>query len=454
MKRRDFLKGAFGAIGSLFCGELFAAPPGWKHEGTPNLVFGVISDTHLRTSVRGSGHGAHWPDKYLVAALEYFKAQNVDAVMHCGDMAHRGQIREMEFHAWAWRKVFGSVVSGPVKLFVMGNHDIDGAHYGSFVKNRYPDPAQFASHIMATDPAGSWQRIWGEKYEPVWHKEVKGCHFFGRHWGVSEADAIAALRNWKPAPGANGAQRPFFYVQHRRPSYGVRKELMRRVGAVSFFGHNHWSVTNWNILSLYKGRLPAIQCASCEPRGCGALVGDGWITKAAISGREQVGRGRQGFVVRVYDDMLVIERREFGSGAGTSLGADWIMPFGKAPHPFARSELIKVIGEPQFPDGAKLVVENAQTAVNLLIPIANANPDSRVYAYEVEVNSDESNSLYKAVYASGVNLSMGNEPNGGVTSLSIPKEELPRNKTLSFAVRPLSSLGTKGKPITGELVNS
>ena len=36
MKRRDFLKGAFGAIGSLFCGELFAAPPEWKHEGTPN----------------------------------------------------------------------------------------------------------------------------------------------------------------------------------------------------------------------------------------------------------------------------------------------------------------------------------------------------------------------------------------------------------------------------------
>ena len=186
---------------------------------------------------------------------------------------------------------------------------------------------------------------------------------------------------------------------------------------------------------------------------CGALVGDGWITKAAIAGREQVGRGRQGFVVRVYDDMLVIERREFGSGTGTSLGADWIMPFGKAPHPFARGELIKVIGEPQFPDGAKLVVENAQTAVKLSIPLANANPDSRVYAYEVEVNSDDSNPLYKAVYASGVNLSMGNEPNGGVTSLSIPKEELPRNKTLSFTVRPLSSLGTKGKPITGEYNN-
>ena len=44
-------------------GWLFAAPPGWKPKGMPNLVFGVISDTHLRTAVKGNGHGAHWPDK-------------------------------------------------------------------------------------------------------------------------------------------------------------------------------------------------------------------------------------------------------------------------------------------------------------------------------------------------------------------------------------------------------
>ena len=138
MKRRDFIKGTLGAFGSFFCGGLIAAPPGWKHEGTPNLVFGVISDTHLRTTVWGNNPGMNWPTKYFAAALEYFKAQNVDAVVHCGDLAHRGQVRELEFHGAVWRRVFAGGPE-PVKLFVAGNHDVDGAKYGDFVRNRYPD---------------------------------------------------------------------------------------------------------------------------------------------------------------------------------------------------------------------------------------------------------------------------------------------------------------------------
>ena len=171
MTRRDFLCGA--AAFGLGGWRLFAAPSGWKHGGTPNLVFGVVSDTHLRTANKGNGIGANWPDKYFAAALEYFKAQGVDAVVHCGDFAHRGQVREMEFHAEAWRRVFADGRE-PEKLFVAGNHDLLGADYGDFVRNRYPDETERAKHVLATDMAGNWERIWGEKYEPVWHKEVGG----------------------------------------------------------------------------------------------------------------------------------------------------------------------------------------------------------------------------------------------------------------------------------------
>ena len=168
--RREFLIGA--AAFWLGGWRLFAVPPGWKRVGNPNLVFGVISDTHLRTANKGNGIGANWPDKYFAAALEYFKKQNVDAVVHCGDMAHRGQVEEMQFHANVWRKVFGK--QGPAKLFVTGNHDMDGAGYGDFVKTRYPDEEERAKHVLATDMSGNWERIWGEPYLDVWHKEVKG----------------------------------------------------------------------------------------------------------------------------------------------------------------------------------------------------------------------------------------------------------------------------------------
>jgi hypothetical protein len=85
------------------------------------------------------------------------------------------------------------------------------------------------------------------------------------------------------------------------------------------------------------------------------------------------------------------------------------------------------------------------------IPLANGNPDSRVYAYEVVVVGDEGTpKLYKAVYAAGVNKGIGHEPNGGMTTLDIPKSELPPGESLTFAVRPLTSLGTFGKPIATE----
>ena len=452
--RLEFIKGAlvslgFGAFGGR---RLFAAPLGWKHGGKPNLVFGVISDTHLRTGVKSENLGANWPDKYFVAALRYFKDCNVDAVVHCGDMAHRGQTREMEFHARAWRKVFGKS-GGPVKLFVTGNHDVEGSTYGDFVTKRYPDPDERAKHVLATDMAANWERIWGEKYEPVWHKEVKGCHFFGRHWNVDYKDFAGLVNSSAAQCGLGEGTRPFFVLQHRRPYAELRKALSSHGNAVSFFGHNHWSASNWNVISLY-GSLPCIQCPSCEPRGCTALTWDGYISKAPLEGREpeKVGKGRQGFVVKLYDDMMVIERHDFTDGVA-SIGTDWVMPLGQRPHPFSKAELKKVIGEPQFGKSVKLKVEIAKSEVGedvarILIPLADGNPDSRVYAYEIVVVGDEGTpKLRKAVYAAGCNMGIGHEPNGGVTTLEIPKSELPPGQSLTFAVRPLTSLGTSGRPI-------
>ena len=77
---------------------------------------------------------------------------------------------------------------------------------------------------------------------------------------------------------------------------------------------------------------------------------------------------------------------------------------------------------------------------------------SRVYAYEVVVvGDDRTPKLHKAVYAAGCNMGIGHEPNGSVTTLEIAGEELPSGKTLTIAARPLSSLGTKGRPIVVEV---
>ena len=492
LNRREFIAGA----SAFWLGgwRIYAAPPGWKHGGKPNLVLGVVSDTHLRTRHGPSGKiGHNWPDKYFAAALEYFKARNVDGVIHCGDFAHRGQVEEMQFHADVWNRVFPGNLAPDghevAKLFITGNHDKDGGHYGDFVKNCYPDEAERAKHVLATDMAANWQRIWGEKYEPLWHKVVKGYHFFGANYEkVTDAGTPKEFLRLADGCGLADSSKPFFFMTHMRTPAPLRETLVRSGNAVCLFGHNHCSASNWNVISLYYGRLPCIQVPSCEPRGSGAFAHDEYISKAKLEGRTDkglVGMPRQGYVISIYDDMMVMARREFG--AGGSLGADWVMPFGggtgngelgtgNGEHPFSKQELKKVIGEPQFRKGAKLEVsldridkinkigkpatDNPVNPVNpvqenpaspklcVRIPLADGNPDSRVYAYEVVVIGEAgSQKLFKAVYAAGCNMGIGHETNGGVTTLEIAKDELPPGKSLTVAVRPLTSLGTAGRPI-------
>ena len=105
--RREFLKESLSALGFLALpgGWLFASPPGWKPKGKPNLVFGVLSDTHIRTNHYGK-RDKNYTDRHFISALNCFRERNVDAVVHCGDMAHCGQVEEMQFHADAWRQVF------------------------------------------------------------------------------------------------------------------------------------------------------------------------------------------------------------------------------------------------------------------------------------------------------------------------------------------------------------
>lgn len=495
LSRLDFLKGSFASLGfgAFGAGCAFAAPSGWRPAGDPLLVLGVMSDTHLRTRRSRKPTARWWPDTFLRAALEHFRAVNVDAVVHCGDMANYGEVEAMQMHADIWNAVFpgGKAADGHEveKLFITGNHDVLGSGMNEWVRNLYSDPDVRRREVLAEDMAGNWERIWGEPYHETWHKEVKGYHFFGAQWGVDHGRLAKLVKEIMGKAPSESRPKPFFILTHARPLPPFRKSLAAYSrDALAFFGHNHISATNWNTIYYDEGSFPRIQVPPCiSPDWDIKFKGDAYIAKAPLEGKDQTGRCRQGFVVKIYDEMMVIERREFAKGG--SLGPDWVMVFGKAPHPFSKDELKKVIGEPQFRKGAKLEVENvanvemlpiananvanrklgigtgsgnnstmatlnlsATPRLRVRIPLADGNPDSRVYAYEVVVIGEaESQKLFKAVYAAGCNMGIGHEPNGGVTTLEIAKEELPPGKMLTVAVRPLTSLGTYGMAIAKEV---
>ena len=480
VSRREFLSGA-AAFAALPGGFLFAAPSGWKPGGKADLVFGVLADTHLRTAWDGKSVDKNYTDKYFLAALNYFKKQNVDAVMHLGDMANNGQVEAMQFHADAWRKVFprdiGMDGRKVERLFVTGNHDVEGFTYTNFIERLIKNPAEREKHLLVTDMAANWERIWGEPYEEAWHKVVNGYHFFAQHYPNGDFDAqktATIVKACRDKVTLDDGNRPMFLLAHRRPHLSAMDRAVRPLAnTFGFHGHWHNTAADWNVIGLDKGRnFPHVQCPACHSsRGEAFPVTDENDSKPSIQGGDWKNwQSRQGLLVRVFDDMLVIERHEFDNGVA-SLGPDWIMPLGKHKlHPFSKDELKKVIGVPQFPAKAKLVVNTGMVSVaaedaanadanrkgkakkvpgiKVSIPLANGNPDSRVYSYDVEVTGDDpDNKLCKAVYAAGCNMGIDREPNHGVTTLEIPKSELPPGKTFTIAVRPLTSLGTVGKAV-------
>ena len=469
--RHDFLKGAFAALGfSVLPGGLFAAPAGWKPKKRPNLVFGILSDTHLQSGWDGVTPHRGFPLTYVINAMKLFRSCNIDAFMHLGDMAHRGKNVEVQYHRDIFDKFFPRGVRSSdkrkvEKLLVVGNHELFGnavGGTGAWAPNIWKDPVERAKHVLCADLPRYWEQIWGEKYEECWHKEVNGYHFFGRHWTTGEMTFAEFIREKAETLSLKGTK-PFFILSHARHHFAFFKALKDYPNAVAFFGHWHMSNADWKTIFFDKygfAFFPSIQVGSCRMDGGNALDAKERVTKSDVfmeevekksAWSEGVYPSRQAMIVNVYDDMVVFERYEVGKGG--KLGPDWVMPVmgnGNGSHPFCTEELKKAIGEPQFLKGAKVEVVLVQnpTVLRIKIPLDDGHPDSRVYAYDVVViGKDPKKRLFKSVYFEGVNLGIGNEPNGGVTTVDIPQNELPEGRALTIAIRPLSSLGTKGKAI-------
>jgi len=502
--RREFVKDGLAALGFLALpGGLFAAPAGWKPKGKkPNLVVGILSDTHLQSGWDGVTPHDGFPLTYVTNAMKLFRERNIDAFMHLGDAAHRGKNVEIQYHRDIFEKFFphGKAKDGHKveKLLVVGNHELYGnvaAGAGAWAPHIWKDPVERAKHVLCGDLPKHWEQVWGEKYEVVWHKEVKGYHFFGRHWETEEMK-LADFVNAKAGECSLKGTKPFFILSHERNHFAFFNALKEYTNAVAFCGHWHMSNADWKTIFLGDfgfSFFPTIQVGACRMDGANYLDSKERLAKGDLT-VEQIDHStawsevknpsRQAMIVNVYDDMVVFERHEVGEGG--KLGPDWVLPLGwgtgngergTGKHPFSRDELKKVVGEPQFGKKAKLEVsldrinkidkiENRgrglrgnnpdnpvnpvkkEPALRIKIPMADGNPDSRVYAYEIVVVGDDPKAkLFKNAFFEGCNLGVGHEPNNGITEVEIPAAELPSGKKLTIAVRPVSSLGTKGKTI-------
>jgi len=525
LNRREVLKGGLSSLGFVALpGGLFAAPSDWKPKKKPNLIFGVVSDTHMRCHYDGksfySRYDVFYDDQALVEVMKLFKKAGVDAILHCGDVTDNGMVREMEFYKEAWDKVYGGDPR-PANLIVTGNHDVAESYYWAKYVSHSDDPAVYKKiRLGPHNIKEEMERIWGEPYDDVWHKTVKGYHFFGFGWPMwpeEGLDPALPYKGWlyhdTPDEGKGrdayihaglhlvelvrrerearrlDPQKPFFFATHAfyaRQLWFAHRALRQALGVgekqfcngLGFYGHGHGSDAHWRFNWGGDAPFPHVMCSTLAywkshvsegdtPRFARDF-GDGTAT-----GNMDCGKADHALLVRVYDDMVRISRIWVNvkpKHVIGSLGPDWVMPlsgFTPSDHPLREENYVKVIGSPEFPKGAKLDVKlekivgvgerndsalelqlETPTVLRIKIPKADGNPDSRVYGYNVVVAGEDGTKLKKSVYARGYCMGIGYEPDGGVTTLEIPQSELPAGKCLAIAVRPCSSLATRGKPIT------
>ena len=189
ISRRSFFIGgaAFGTLGA-FEGCRFAESGGQAASGAPRLRFGVVSDIHITRVGADEKMEAFGNNLTFRHTLEWFRSQNVDAVVIAGDMADVGMDENLMAVSEAWYSVFpdDKYPDGrPVeKVFVTGNHDWGGFVFNNAAEKAYPDEKERVRHVLQYDMAGWWRKAFREDYTRIFMKEINGYRFVGAHWGL------------------------------------------------------------------------------------------------------------------------------------------------------------------------------------------------------------------------------------------------------------------------------
>ena len=504
-RRRFFIGGAaFASLGAFAGNRFFAVTTSTTlpRKGKPRLKFGVLSDIHILRIGADEKMSDGGNSLTFRHALEWFRSQDVDAVVIAGDMADKGIDENLMAVADAWYSVFpddkypdGRRVE---KVFVTGNHDWDGHKYGNAVAKKYPDEAERARHILQKDMAGWWEKTFHEPYAPICTKEIKGYSFIGAHWdmGGSGAEvgkdvyAYGRIMDFMKSHGKKfDPSLPFFYVQHphlKDTCYGswawghdkgiATKTLSAYPNAIAFSGHSHYSLTDER--SIWQGAFTSVGTGSLCYTGTPGLERapggyentaffENWRCNALkLSKPMKVDDCRQGMLWSVYDDCITVKRREFLSDLG--LGEDWVMPLPAAePRPFAFAEHARRLRAPEFPAGAKSAVAevNAKNrggkskdgkekipsekkpSFKVTVPAVVPDDKARLFALEFAAKTEDGKIRTKLVLSEGFNHSLKHAKAKSRQSCCFRKDELGQGD-VRFAVTPMNCFGARGKPLT------
>lgn len=463
VSRRQFVAGALSAAGACALPETT-----WAEGGAPLLKLGVVSDIHIG--------GRKQAPQLLEKALRWLSDRGVEAVLSPGDIAHSGYIREMEQFASVWYRVFpdGRGADGrKVELMIStGNHDAAA----SWVKG---DDAWRTQHVLAhrDNFVRVWDRLFHERFEPIWRREVKGLTFIGAQWPSLKPDLEGYM---KAHASSFDPHLPFFHCQHEQPlgtchgAYGNgydRGQSVRALSpfpnAVAFSGHSHCSIADER--TVWQGAFTSIGAGCLHEGGIAFGYDNGsafWhpsykknfmmpLNDPAAWGGDCEGGCFE--FVEVFADHLVVHRRS--TTFDLPIGPDWIVPIpAKKGGPFDFVRRAAERAAPEFASDAAVTAKicpkghalegpsfKGAPCVYVTFPCAKPVKGARVFEYEVTAKADGKEIKKLRLFAAGFSLPEAKADRPG--ECLFPLKDLPADKDVVFSVVPRECFGRAGKAI-------
>ncbi|MCR5750544.1 MAG: metallophosphoesterase, partial [Kiritimatiellae bacterium] len=296
---------------------------------------GLISDIHI---------GDDNDNSDLKRALRIFDAKKADAVIAAGDLTDFGLLSELQEVAAAWNEVFPSSRRSDgepvVRLFHYGDHDT--ALNFKVRQREVVEKGRWADYIPHIGPDVAWERAFGEKFEPVLHRNVKGVEFTLVHFlpdgGVhTSSDRLrGSLRSGDA--GDRVARKPWLHVfsQHRayrglfaRPGCGDEVSwddgasldfLTNTPNTVAVCGHAHISATNATSFVAGGGRG-----ATALPDGFAAIAIPSLFYQIETWLPQPKGDhgSHQALFMIATPDGIAVERLDVRTGAKVAPDIEW-----------------------------------------------------------------------------------------------------------------------------------
>ena len=448
VSRRFFLGGLFGSVALAGCKSApVAALP------QPKLRLGLLSDLHLCSE---DGDFNKFGDATMFRkALEWFRDQGVDGVVIAGDMADNGMTAQLRKVAQAWNRVFpddkapdGRHVE---KLFVYGNHDLEGWCYDGYDK-RFFDKESFERGKIGADPAKAWETVFKEPYSPIWMKTVKGYQVIGAHWVNGKWEGVAGLEKWFEEHASEiDRGKPFFFIQHAHPKdtcfgpnawghdagYSTRA-LSAYPNAVAFSGHAHCTATDDRF--IWQGAFTSIGLGSLR-YGSEDDVTNLFGKDVKTLNSERHWKTRQGMLLEVYDGEMVLSCRDFVRREQLREPVVIPLPVAEA-KPFAFETRLKESVAPRWPKDAAVTAVKEGDAWKLSFPAARGR--ERVLAYEVTVTLPNGSKFTRIAIQPGFDLARHRAAK--TVEVAVPAAEVAGDDP-KFSVVPVNCYGKRGKAI-------